>query len=448
VATYRLSAQIIGRSKGRSSTAAAAYRAGERIVDLRSGLIHDYRGRRRRQEIAHAEILAPANSPDWVRDRSSLWNAVEATEKRKDAQLCREILVSLPHELTKDERLSLLRDFITEQFVSLGMVADFAIHRPDRKGDERNHHAHILLTMRELSIVAFGKKVREWNPEFSNCAGGTGCVRQPATMMNLREAWATAVNRSLQNARLSARVDHRSLADQGIDREPEPKQGSIATKLERAGRRSKAGDDRRAAQRRNLERARLQFEQSAVHDSIMRRRRLYAHEEAALTMRNGAILDWKQWRIHRLSEEYELDMTLSPLARYWRLQRTDRGLVFFNERGRFEDRGEILIATTGCDLEISAMLRLAQIKAWPSVHIGGTQDFKRRAVTAALARGLSVSIDKRDRKMLADLQKVLSTTSRPKDEPILAPDRNAVTFLQRAGKELGQNVGRQRERQR
>ena len=198
---------------------------------------------RRRRGVVHAEILAPEDTPDWMRDREQLWNAVERVEKRKDAQLAREIELALPYELTAAQRLDLLRGFVGAEFVGRGMIADLVVHLPDRQGDPRNHHAHVLLTMRNLAGEGFGPKVRDWN-----------AVEQ---LEEWRERWAGAVNRALEQHGHAERVDHRSLAEQGIDREPEPKQGPVATEMERDGKNSHAGDDRRAAQERNRQRAAL-----------------------------------------------------------------------------------------------------------------------------------------------------------------------------------------------
>jgi hypothetical protein len=243
MAIYRFEAKVIARSQGRSATASAAYRAAQSIDDERTGTVFDYT---RKRGVLSAEIITPPNTPAWMKDRAQLWNAVEKAEKRKDAQLARDLLLSLPHELTRAQRRELIRDFVTSEFVAEGMIADLAIHAPDRGADERNYHAHVLLTMRELVGNGFGLKVREWNAT--------------AQLEAWREHWADAVNRHLEQHGHAARVDHRSLADQGIDREPEPKQGPVATEMEREDRPSHAGDDRRAAHARNKVRAALQAE--------------------------------------------------------------------------------------------------------------------------------------------------------------------------------------------
>ena len=209
MAIYHLSAKIVTRSSGRTAVAAAAYRAGASLHDEGSGLTFDYT---RKQGVEHTEILAPENGPSWVFDRSILWNAVESAEKRKDAQLAREIEVGLPVELGKDEQLALLRDFIRREFVSKGMVADFAIHRDN----EHNPHAHILLTMRRLTPEGFGPKERRWN--------------ERSQLMTWRAGWEEITNTNLARAGLDVRVDHRSLKAQAIDLEPGRK---IGVSLER-----------------------------------------------------------------------------------------------------------------------------------------------------------------------------------------------------------------------
>ncbi|MGD0192476.1 MAG: MobQ family relaxase, partial [Rhizomicrobium sp.] len=247
MAIYRFEAKIIKRSAGRSATAAAAYRAATFIADERSGLAFNYS---RKRGMLHCEIIAPAGAPGWVRDRARLWNAVEQSERRKDAQLARDLVLCLPFELTHEQRVELVREFVGEVFVARGMVADIAIHAPDHRGDDRNHHAHVLLTMRGLSAVGFGPKVRAWN--------------DVEELEGWREQWAVAVNAHLARAGHEARVDHRSLAEQGIEREPEPKQGAVATAMERDGNCSHAGEDRRAAKKRNRQREDLSAELDEV----------------------------------------------------------------------------------------------------------------------------------------------------------------------------------------
>jgi len=188
---------MISRSQGRSATAAIAYRVAERIEDRRTGLVFDYAAR---GGVDHTEILAPDHAPDWVRDRSELWNRVEESETRKNSQVAREVRVALPAELTHEARVELVREFVREQFVDRGMVADIALHAPGRAGDERNHHAHILLTTREIGPEGFTAKNRDWNAV--------------EVLEGWREAWARDSNAALERAGLEDRVDHRTLVAQ------------------------------------------------------------------------------------------------------------------------------------------------------------------------------------------------------------------------------------------
>lgn len=249
--------QVIGRSMGRSAVASAAYRAGaalaarppagrrsilatsayrsgERLRDQQLGLTFDYR---RKEQIAHTEIAAPDGAPTWATEREALWNAVEASEKRKDAQLARDLIAALPRELTTAQNVALVRAFVAEHFVSRGMVADFAIHESDASDGERNPHAHIMLTLRDIGPDGFGKKQRDWN--------------DPGLVAAWRDAWAETTNRHLDAAGSAARVDLRSLAARGIEREPAIHLGYGANGLERKGIATAPGDRNRAARQHN-----------------------------------------------------------------------------------------------------------------------------------------------------------------------------------------------------
>lgn len=220
MAIYHFTAQAISRSSGRSATAAAAYRAGERIEDKRTGLVFDYG---KKSGVEYTEIMTPANAPDWASNRAQLWNAVEFGENRKDSQLCREVEVALPIELNNEQQLQLLRGFVQKNFVDEGMVADLAIHRPKAE----NPHCHILLTMRHIGPEGFGQKNRNWNDK--------------KLLEKWREHWAEHTNRALETAGHSARVDHRTLEAQGIDRLPQVHLGPHVPEMEKRGIRTERG---------------------------------------------------------------------------------------------------------------------------------------------------------------------------------------------------------------
>lgn len=262
MADYRFSAKVIKRSNGQSAVAAAAYRSAERLLDERTGSISDYS---RKGGVIYAEVMTPEGTPDWMHDRAQLWNAVEAAERRKDAQLAREIQLSLPHELDQAQRKALLLDFVQEQFVGKGMIADIAIHAPNAEGDQRNHHAHVMLTMRELTGEGFGKKARDWN--------------SPDQLATWREQWAHHQNRALERHGHAARVDHRSFEAQGVDREPTQHLGQTASDMERGGKASRIGNENRAIDSANTERAHNQIEAARLA-SQKARFDTWAHEKS------------------------------------------------------------------------------------------------------------------------------------------------------------------------
>lgn len=225
VAIYHFSAQVISRRTGRSSTAAAAYRAGEIVLDENTGEIHDYT---RKRGVIRTEIIAPRGSPEWVFDRSQLWSRVELAEGRKDSQLCREIEISIPHELTILQGQLLMIGFAQSQFVSKGMIVDIAFHRPGASGDNRNFHAHVMLTMRKVDGAGFGQKERNWNSS--------------ALLQQWREQWAIHANRALEQAGHAARIDHRSNAERGIEYLPGQHHGPAVAGLLARGEQSHVVD--------------------------------------------------------------------------------------------------------------------------------------------------------------------------------------------------------------
>jgi ATP-dependent exoDNAse (exonuclease V) alpha subunit len=232
VAIYHLSAQVISRKAGRSSTAASAYRAGEKIEDRRTGEIFDFT---RKGGVYGSGILAPTGAPTWATDRGELWNRVEQVEIRKDAQVCREIDIALPVELGPEQRVETVRDFVQSQFVDHGMIADVAFH----DFDSHNPHAHIMLTMREIGLEGFGKKIRDWN--------------RRELVTKWREAWAKYANGALALAGTEDRIDHRSYEAQGLDWEPAQHMGPAVAGMERRKPSStRIGRENKEREERNL----------------------------------------------------------------------------------------------------------------------------------------------------------------------------------------------------
>lgn len=246
---YHCSVDIISRGKGRSAVACAAYRSGMVLEDQRYGKTYDY-GRRR--GILEVGILTPAGAPAWAAEREELWNSVEAFERRKDAQLAREFVLGLPAQLTHPQRRDLVEEFVRQEFTPLGLVADWAIHAPNPKGDQRNFHAHVMVTLRGVGPHGFEeKKDRSLN--------------SPERLTAWREAWAEIQNRAFERHGIvdaqgrPFRVDHRSYEDQGHGLEPTVHLGVHASAMERAGKPTELGDLNRAIR--------------ASNDNRMRRRR-------------------------------------------------------------------------------------------------------------------------------------------------------------------------------
>ena len=239
MAVYFLNLKTFGRSDGSSAPSAAAYRAGERIRDERTGKTYDHADRR---DVMHKEIVLPSRFADsdmaWAYDRANLWNAAEGAESRKNARVAREYLVALPVELTPDQRLGLVRGFSQELSDRYRFAVDFAIHAPrDFPGsDPRNFHAHLLATTREVGTLGLMAKTSlELNDAKRRKLGLDPVINE---LLYVRERWAAVTNEALRNAHLAVRIDHRTLEAQGIDREPRPQIPKAAFEMERHGYRS------------------------------------------------------------------------------------------------------------------------------------------------------------------------------------------------------------------
>ena len=258
MAIYFLNLKTFGRSNNSSAVSAAAYRAGERIRDERTGKTYDHSDR---QDVLHKEIFLPnrfgADDMSWARDRAILWNTAEGAEERKNARVAREYLVALPIELSADARIGLVSGFSRELVERYGFAVDVAIHAPrDFPGsDPRNFHAHLLATTREVTLGGLGAKTTlEWNDARRREAGMGPAV---AELLHVRERWAIAANTALEQARVASRIDHRSLQAQGIDREPGPQIPRAAFEMERHGYYSVVAERIRAEHRARVD-ARLE----------------------------------------------------------------------------------------------------------------------------------------------------------------------------------------------
>lgn len=221
MAIYHLHLQTIGRDKGRSAIAAAAYRAGcvlsgvvvDRDTGISQSITFDYS---QKGHVLHSEILAPAHAPEWIYDRQALWTAVETISIRKDARFAREIDVAIPIEFDQEQAISFMRDFVQTTFVEKGMVADYSIH-----WEQGNPHAHIMLTTRDIGVEGLGKVNEDWNrKEF---------------LLYVRERCRDVANLYLERYGYEDRIDHRSYKDQGIALMPTIHEGVAAREMQAEG---------------------------------------------------------------------------------------------------------------------------------------------------------------------------------------------------------------------
>ena len=219
MAIYHLSAKPVQRSKGQSVVAKMAYRAGEKLKDDRTGKTHDYR-KKGKNGVLHTEIITPQGVT--VPERNTLWNMAEQAEKRKDACLGKEYEFNLPHELDHQDRIAIcdeMGEWLADEY---SIAVDYAIHAPNKRGDQRNYHCHMMTTTRKITNDGLGEKAD------LEKAGR----KRKDDLKAIRAKFADIVNSHLERKGLAERIDHRSNKDRGIDQTPSKKQGWLATQIE------------------------------------------------------------------------------------------------------------------------------------------------------------------------------------------------------------------------
>jgi ATP-dependent exoDNAse (exonuclease V) alpha subunit len=213
-------------------------RSGEKILDERTGEIHDYT---RKQGVQHSEIVVPDHAPDWAHDRNALWNAAEQAETRKNSTVVREFEIAIPKELSAEQGKTVIQEFTQKLVEKHGFAAEFSIHKDHEKdwqGKEKGfegYHAHILCSTRRLETQGFTEKTRELD----------GGQRGKEEVEYWREEWAKTANEHLKEANIDKKIDHRSLKEQGIEREPTMHLGVAATAKERRGEETEIGEANR-----------------------------------------------------------------------------------------------------------------------------------------------------------------------------------------------------------
>jgi Ti-type conjugative transfer relaxase TraA len=230
--------------------ASAAYRCAVLLTNQRDGLVHDFI---RKEGVEHSEIVLPEGvSADWALDRSTLWNAAEFAEKRKDARVAREFEIALPHELSAEGRLKAARAFAQDLANRYGAAVDFAIHSPSEHGDIRNYHAHVLMTTRQVREAGLGGKTFLEHKNARLLANGMATTDMQ--LRDIRQSWEGIANRELQREGLDVRIDHRSHAERGLELSPTEHMGVHASQMQQQGMAVERGrlDDEAAQQNAEL----------------------------------------------------------------------------------------------------------------------------------------------------------------------------------------------------
>ena len=254
MALFHLSVTQTKRSAGQSAIASAAYRAGERLYSEYYGEYSDYT---RKGGVICSDILLPSHAPPEYADRQTLWNAVEKAERGKNAQLAYSFDIALQNEFSLEENIALARQFLLENFVSRGMVVDFAVHQPDREdGGIPNPHFHVLCPIRPIEqngkwglkqrrvyeLDEDGNRIRDADGEFVFNAVPTTDWGSPETLEHWREAWAEMCNAKFAEKGLDVRIDHRSYERQGVDLLPTIHEGATVRAMEKKGIRTEKGE--------------------------------------------------------------------------------------------------------------------------------------------------------------------------------------------------------------
>ncbi len=291
---YHFHVTQIKRSAGQSAIACAAYRAGEKLHSEHYGEDSDYT---RKSGVIGSGILLPAHAPPEYADRETLWNAVEKIERNAKAQLAYSFDIALQNEFTMEENIALAREFLMKHFVSRGMIADFAVHAPEKDGGIANPHFHIMCPIRPLNpdgtwgakqhreyvLDEQGNRIRDENDEYVFNAVPTTDWGSPETLEHWRKTWAEMCNAKFEEKELTTRIDHRSYERQGIEQLPTLHEGPAVRQMETKGVLTDKGDLNRMIRRLNQMRKNIAAALSEIM-AILReiRDELSASKEPAL----------------------------------------------------------------------------------------------------------------------------------------------------------------------
>lgn len=354
---YHCHAKVISRTKGQSAVASAAYRTGQRLEDERYGKVQDFSRKGGVELVWHA---APAGAPEWARDVGQTWNEVERAEVRRNSTLAREYVAAFPSQLNAQQREWMLKDWVREEFTRKGLIATAVIHAPDKNGDERNFHTHVMVSERPVDADGWSKhKDRS--------------MISRETLAEIREKWAELGARQLERAGYEVEAErwrhgHKTLQQQEAaarergdleyveqvrDREPTTHVGHVATAIERKGRVSERGELNREVEARNAERKEIEVDLAAVREEL---ERLVREPDAErVEVDSLPVLGEQRRSNERQAERTEREQAAAAIKEAWREAERDpvefaiglgeRGLTLAeNEKGRFvavDERGGV-----------------------------------------------------------------------------------------------------------
>jgi hypothetical protein len=253
MSSYEMHASLkqIARNSGRSSVAAAAYRSAECFHDERTGIRHDFT---HKNGVEYLAIIAPDNAPDWAHQRAWLWNEVERRETKANATTAHEMVIGFPEGFQKNHRIEAGEAIASEVMSRYHCVVDIALHEPNRNGDDRNFHMHMMFTTRGLDPAmkdGWAKtKYRDLSQD-KMTVEGKSTTRGQQEVLGLRAFIAEELNRIAEREHIQTKTEHLSFEARGIDQVPTHKMGPTATKIEREGKQSERGDMNRDIQTSN-----------------------------------------------------------------------------------------------------------------------------------------------------------------------------------------------------
>lgn len=439
MAIYHLSAKPIQRSAGKSAVAAAAYRSRSTLHDERQNMTFSYTAA---SDLVHSEIVG------FNGDRGTLWNLAESMEKRKDATTAREYEVALPNELPVPDQIELSRAFAEWLNKEHGCVVDYAIHSGscEENPQRNNPHIHMLTTTRavdEYGTMADIKIPREWSDKKRH---DHKLKPRRTELMKVREKWSSMANAALACSGSDAHIDHRSYADQGLDRLPTSHLGPAVSTMERAGIRTRSGDHNRMVMEINLKRLHELEERHARELSAQKLAEQLADIDAKIealrnqSSRTPGTRDTKSGivkfgharpdlatRADKEAAKFTGGLALSVGARYkvklfrntwgYDLENSilntikwvdvDAKTLTFQSGEQVQDKGDTVVLSSGSNDVISAAIALARSKRWESVTVYGSDDFQLRVALALKEAGIEplVSNDNARKRFLDEVAK-------------------------------------------